>query len=496
LTIISGAQFNQVEEDNTLTATGSLSVVDDDLNDMHTWTVDDGGIGNYGSLSIDANGNWIYTLDNNSTEVQKLAEGQRAQEIFSIIVNDGQGGTDTKQITIEVSGTNDVPLLTGSRVGTVTEDNKLTISKKLFPKDVDVTDSHQWEVTQYHPNSLGTFSIGTNGKWNFALDNSKANSLDKGDTVLEEYWVKVTDNEGASTTKKVVITIKGTNDIPELDGDLTGEVFEDTKVSVTGLLVDGDPDADDSHIFSVINPQGKYGELAVDVSGSWEYVLTNNHSQVQALGVGETLTDTYRVTVKDSDGEKTEKNVVITIHGSNDVPDINGEISGTVIEATVGQLKTDGQLAAIDTDLTDNHTWSVLDPIGTFGTLSINASGKWIYILDSNKSETKALDAGEVAQDTFTLKVDDGNGGTSTKEITVNVVGSNSEPSIIGDDVGSIKELAGISEPTTPNTTTGSLNSGDPDAGDIHTWMVIDPIGTYGNLSIDSNDQLTIVPNA
>ncbi|CCO46078.1 putative VCBS repeat and Serralysin domain protein [Vibrio nigripulchritudo SOn1] len=493
---ISGTQLGQLKEDTTLTATGSMDVADVDLNDVHSWTMSNGGVGKYGSISIDANGDWTYTLNNSSKRVQQLAEGQKAHDFFTVTVSDGQGGTDSKLITIEVTGTNDVPRLGGSRVGTVTEDGTLSVSKQLKPSDVDKTDTHQWEVTQYHPDSLGTFVLDANGKWTFTLDNDKADDLDAGDRVREEYWVKVTDNHGASTTKKVVITIEGTNDIPALDGDLAGEVTEDTQTTTTGQLLDGDPDADDSHTFAVLNPQGLFGELTVNSDGSWSYDLTNTNSQVQALAVGETLTDTYRVTVTDSHGEKTEKNLVITIKGNNDDPEITGKVSGTVIEATAGQLETDGQLAALDVDTSDTHTWSVTAPTGTYGSLSVDPNtGKWTYVLDSGKPATQALDAGEVAQDKFTIEVDDGNGGTATKEIIINVVGTNSDPSIVGDDTGDIKELAGTSTPTTPNTTTGTLGSGDPDGDDSHTWMVVDPSGTYGTLSIDSDGKWTFTLN-
>ncbi|GLQ74857.1 VCBS domain-containing protein [Vibrio penaeicida] len=472
---ISGAQSGDVKEDTTLTTTGSLDVADADVIDTHTWTVSNAGVGKYGSISIDANGDWTYTLNNSSKRVQRLLEGQEEHDFFTVTVNDGNGGVDTKLITIEVTGTNDTPRMTGSRVGTVTEDGTLSVSKKLKPGDADQNDTHTWEVTQFHPSSLGTFSVNAYGWWTFTLDNDKADHLDVGDTVREEYWVKVTDSEGASTTKKVVVTIEGTNDVPALDGD---------------------PDADDTHTFAVLNPKGLFGELTMNSDGNWDYALTNSNSRVQALADGETLTDTYRVTVTDSHGEKTEKNLVITIQGTNDDPSITGKTSGTVIEATAGQQEAEGQLTALDIDTTDTHTWKVLAPAGTFGTLAIDEdTGKWTYQLDSTKDATLKLDAGEIAQDTFTVEVDDGNLGKTTQEITINVVGTNTDPSIIGDDTGSIKELAGTGTPPTPNTTTGTLESGDPDGSDTHTWIVVDPSGSYGSLSIDGNGQWTFTLN-
>ncbi|MBD1558886.1 hypothetical protein HC752_18285 [Vibrio sp. S9_S30] len=493
---ISGTQSGQVKEDNTLTVNGSMDVADADVDDTHGWTVSNDGVGKYGSISIDANGDWTYVLNNQSNTVQRLPEGQKEQETFTVTVSDGKGGIDTKEITIEVTGTNDIPRMTGSRIGTVTEDGTLSVSRRLKPGDVDQNETHTWEVTRSHPNSLGTFSINAFGWWRFTLDNDKADYLDIGDVVREEYWVKVTDSEGASTTKKVVVTIKGSNDAPTLDGDLTGTVTEDIQSLTSGTLLDGDPDADDTHTFAVLNPKGRFGELTMSSDGNWSYALTNSNSQVQALAVGETLTDTYRVTVTDSHGAKTEKNLVITVQGSNDDPTITGKISGTVIEAVASQQETEGQLTALDTDTTDTHSWKVVASAGTFGTFEIDENtGKWTYQLDSTKEATIQLDAGEVAQDTFIVEVDDGNLGKTTQEITINVVGTNTDPSIVGDDTGSIKELAGTGTPSTPNTTTGTLDSGDPDRSDTHTWMVVDPSGHYGSLSIDSNGKWTFTLN-
>ena len=48
---------------------------------------------------------------------------------------------------------------------------------------------------------------------------------------------------------------------------------------------------------------GTYGTAAIDpATGEWTYTLNNGHAAVQELGEGDTLTDSFLVTVTDEDG--------------------------------------------------------------------------------------------------------------------------------------------------------------------------------------------------
>src|SRR5438067_1260299 len=59
---------------------------------------------------------------------------------------------------------------------------------------------------------------------------------------------------------------------------------------------------------------GGYGSDAMPAAGVWTYTLDNANSAVQALNVGDTLTDSFTVTTVDG----TAQVVTITISGSND----------------------------------------------------------------------------------------------------------------------------------------------------------------------------------
>jgi hypothetical protein len=63
--------------------------------------------------------------------------------------------------------------------------------------------------------------------------------------------------------------------------------------------------------------------------GVWTYKLDDSNCAVQALNVGDTLTDTFKVTSLDG----TAQLVTVTIHGTNDAAIIYGTKEGSVIEA-------------------------------------------------------------------------------------------------------------------------------------------------------------------
>ncbi|WP_214516308.1 VCBS domain-containing protein, partial [Aliivibrio fischeri] len=101
---------------------------------------------------------------------------------------------------------------------------------------------------------------------------------------------------------------------------------------------------------------------------------------------------------------------------------------GAVVEDSVGVAE--GQLEATDADTTDTHAWSVTDGAGTYGALTVDATGKWTYTLDNGLDVTQAISNGEVKTETFEIVADDGNGGTVTHTVTVEVTGTNDIPEI------------------------------------------------------------------
>ena len=125
-----------------------------------------------------------------------------------------------------------------------------------------------------------------------------------------------------------------------------------------------------------------YGTFVMNAGGQWTYTIDQLNTDVQALGDGDTITDTF--TVRTEDG--TEQVVTVTINGANDAP------TGTVykvisadswIEAQQEAISLGGNLVTID-DADENAY--VLNLIQN--TPGMTASGAWIGYTDQQGEGT------------------------------------------------------------------------------------------------------------
>ena len=201
-----------MKEDGTLTTAGQLTKSDIDTNDTHTWSIANSGNGQYGKFTLDQTGKWTYTLDNASAKVQALTEGQTVTDTITVTVNDGKGGTATQEITVTITGTNDVAKITGQSTGAVIEDNTLLSSGKLTVSDADAGQSSVVAQTNA-AGKYGTFSIDANGNWTYSLNNSSqvVQDLKPGQVVKETFEVVSADGSAKQT---ITIDVVGTNDAP------------------------------------------------------------------------------------------------------------------------------------------------------------------------------------------------------------------------------------------------------------------------------------------
>ncbi|MCF9480595.1 VCBS domain-containing protein, partial [Vibrio parahaemolyticus] len=334
-----------------------------------------------------------YTLD--QSQAQQLDEGEKVQDTITLTATDGT----QQNIVIDITGTEDTPVVTGTFTGSVTEGNLgdvATATGTITISDVDNGDEPVFSNTT----ATGTYGelVLVDGKWTYTLDQSQAQQLDEGEKVQDTITLTATDG----TQQNIVIDITGTEDTPVVKGTFTGSVTEGNLGDVataTGTIAITDVDNGDEPVFSNTTATGTYGELVL-VDGKWTYTL--DQSQAQQLDEGEKVQDTITLTATDG----TQQNIVIDITGTEDTPVVTGTFTGSVTEGNLGDVATaTGTIAITDVDNGDEPVFSNTTATGTYGELVL-VDGKWTYTLD--QSQVQQLDEGEQVQDTITLTATDG----------------------------------------------------------------------------------------
>ncbi|MDC5706708.1 VCBS domain-containing protein [Vibrio europaeus] len=452
---------HNIDSQGLLHANGKIDVIDPDQGESSVKP--DVIPGNYGVLTIDADGHWQYQVNNSLSNVQALTGATSLHESFTIYTKDGTPQT----IEMTIGGNDDNAVITGVDVGSVIEDLTTQVQGQLAVTDPDLGEDH-FQASQVKGH-LGTLTITKDGAWTYVLDNTNptVQALGKGSTATDTITVHSADG----TSHQVTISINGTNDKAVIGGTSSGAVTEETQRKTTGTLTIADVDTGEAH-FSNTDVAGALGTLHLKDSGAWSYDLDNTNSKVQALGKGATATDT--ITVHSADG--TPYHITVTINGTNDKAVIGGTSSGAVTEES--QLQTSGTLTITDVDTGEAH-FSNADVAGSLGTLHMTDSGQWTYHLDNTNPTVQALGKGSTATDTIAVHSADG----TPHQITVTINGTNDRPTISGTSSGAIIEQ-GLNTAGTPDAT-GSLTATDLDKSDTITWAINQPQGQWGTLSID-----------
>jgi VCBS repeat-containing protein len=419
----------------------------------------------YGSWSVDANGAWSYLLDNMNTSVQALGTGKTLIDSFVVTSLDGSA---TKTVSITIKGTNDIPVISGTTTGSVTEDKTYKATGTVVVSDTDSGEGHT-KVTTSAISAHGTWSVDANGNWSYQLNNSDpaVQALGAGSMLSDSF---VLQSQDGSASQIVTITVTGTNDVPVITGQTTGNVVEDGAVTASGTVLITDVDTGQSHS-QAASGAAKYGTWSVDADGHWTYQLNNANTSVQALSAGKTLVDSFTVTSQDGSAHKT---VSVTITGSNDLATMGGLASGKVTETTA--MSVTGGLWVKDVDSGEAHTKVATNVAATFGHWSVDANGHWTYQLDQFNPAVMALPIGQSLSDSFTVQSQD---GSASKLVTITIAGNNHVPVITGSVSGDVTE--GVI-----TSTSGTLTVTDSDTGQSHT-QAGGGSAKYGSWAVDGD---------
>jgi VCBS repeat-containing protein len=123
-----------VTEDATATATGNVLDNDSDADTVLTVTGAGTYEGAYGTLILQANGDYTYTLDNGADKVQALDDNETVVDTFTYTAQDGAGNDHSANLVITINGADEpnvAPTSTNDSVSTP-EGVNLTLSLNDF----------------------------------------------------------------------------------------------------------------------------------------------------------------------------------------------------------------------------------------------------------------------------------------------------------------------------------------------------------------------------
>ena len=361
---------------------------------------------------------------------------------FTYTVSDGNGGTATGTVTVNVTPVNDPPTATNDSfsVGANTSANVL---------DVLANDT-------YLPDAPETLSITSvtqpaNGSVTFTASNvsfTPAASF-RGTTTFQ---YTISDGHGGTATATVTVTVG--NNPPTANPD-SFSVAEDSGTTPLLVLANDSTAPDTGETLSILS-------VTQPANASVTFTSTDVRFKPAANFFG---TTTFTYTVSDGNGGTATGTVTVNVTPVNDPP-----------TATADSFTVPENSGANALDVLANDT-SLPDAPETLTITSVTqpASGA-VTFTASNVSFTPA--ANFVGSVTFQYTISDGNGGTASATVTVNVTHVNHPPTANNDSF-TVAEDSGV--------TTFDVLANDSIAPDTGETLTITSVTQPANASVTFN---------
>jgi len=384
--ITAGVVTGTITEDGTVSEAGSITFTDLDLTDTPTATeatasittaltltgAQQAAIENAFTISADAGNandgtiNWDYTITEG--ELDFLANGETVTAVFTITVDDGNLGTATQDVTINIIGANDAPVV--SNVAAAATEDGVTVNGSFVVSDVDTTDTHTFTITS----SPSEGSVVNNNNGTFTFDPGAAfQDLALGETRDVTFNYTATDDSGTgnatSTPATITVTITGTNDTPTVS-DVAVNAIEDG-ATVDGSFVVSDADTTDTHTFNITSSPSE-GSVVNNNDGTFTF---DPGTDFQDLTQGQTRDVTFTYTSTDENGAgSTTATVTVTVTGASDTVALPEEAPGSTQDPTPDP--GDGKVTSDPVDLvaTDIETDPAQERVDSFTLNKVNKS--------------------------------------------------------------------------------------------------------------------------
>ncbi|SFQ12695.1 VCBS repeat-containing protein, partial [Geopseudomonas sagittaria] len=415
--------------------------------------------GQYGNLTIGADGSYQYVVDNANAAVEALRSSTNTlSDTFTYTVADKAGATSTTTLTVTIQGANDTP--------TATNDYNVAKESLLSTGAYGASDP------------LGSQAIG----------NVLSNDSDP-DRYGETKAIIGVGVEGAATgttnstvTFTTTVTTSGASSV-KVDGAQYVYKLNDNG-SRTQLF-----HANGTTPVTVLTKIGSGANLSFTFSdtsalqGITKFSFIDGTKYYDGTIDSTTVSSSTSVLVSAPSGTIA---VGMTVGGTNlatapTVTAVNYDASGNISSITLSTA-----VAITNQSLTFSAAASAGATLtGQYGSLQLNADGSYTYTPTANNP---ALSAGQSVVERFAYTMRDGAGATSSATLFITVLGSGAnDPNAVADSV-SATERGGVANATTGVDPTGNLLDNDTTPSGTKTIVSARSASVASNTAIGASD--------
>ncbi|RYD19755.1 MAG: hypothetical protein EOP89_15205, partial [Lysobacteraceae bacterium] len=154
--------------------------------------------GDYGSLTIDANGNYVYTLDQDNAFIDALEIGELANDTIVVRTVDGT----EQEISVAINGADDVATFTGTAAQVDADD--VDVEGTVITTDPD-SDTAPLTATSTLIGEYGTLVLNGNGTYVYTVNQAAAGPLSGDENPTDTFDFTTPDGSQG----QIVITVNG-----------------------------------------------------------------------------------------------------------------------------------------------------------------------------------------------------------------------------------------------------------------------------------------------
>ncbi|MHC8342852.1 retention module-containing protein [Pseudomonas sp. RT6P73] len=319
--------------------------------------------GTYGTLVLNPNGTYTYTLNTSDADFKALHGGGSGTETFTYTLTDADGDTSTANLVLEIHNNDDPVTIGGLNVGggelVVYEKN---LSDGSSPDAPALTQSGTFTITALdgvQTLSVGGINVVVGGvsagfpqsivtplgstltitgfnsatgvvSYSYTLVDNEAHPTANGaNGISEQFAVTVVDDNGTTANGNLDVNIA--DDLPKAVDDSNAGTASETLLTLNGNVLSNDVQGADRVTIGEnagpITPgtfAGTYGTLVLNANGTYTYTLNTSDADFKALHGSGNGTENFTYTLTDADGDTSTATLVLEIHNNDDPVTIGG----------------------------------------------------------------------------------------------------------------------------------------------------------------------------